>query len=214
MPTYIKAGFWVETKQKFDHWLNLDKLIQEYSSGIADAPIDGTIYGRQDGTWVVIGGGGGTLQTVLDAGALFSSASGKQLMSVFDADEGADLFTMNSTSEDSIFDSVIQLSPLEAFIKSRNNTSNADIRVKEGLVVIRQYDGALTTNIEIIPPIATTIINFPAKTVGTYTVAMLEDILSLGSLIPTYADNAAAVTGGLAVNKIYKTATGEIRVRV
>ncbi len=32
--------------------------------------------------------------------------------------------------------------------------------------------------------------------------------------LPTYADNAAAITGGLAVNSIYKTATGEVRIVV
>lgn len=34
------------------------------------------------------------------------------------------------------------------------------------------------------------------------------------SALPTYADNAAAVAGGLAVGDLYKTATGELRVRV
>lgn len=32
--------------------------------------------------------------------------------------------------------------------------------------------------------------------------------------LPTYASNAAAVSGGLAVNALYKTATGEVRIRV
>ncbi|XAI96526.1 hypothetical protein [Microcystis phage Mae-JY35] len=32
--------------------------------------------------------------------------------------------------------------------------------------------------------------------------------------VPTYADNAAAVAGGLALNDIYKTATGDLRIRV
>jgi hypothetical protein len=32
--------------------------------------------------------------------------------------------------------------------------------------------------------------------------------------LPTYADNAAAVTGGLVAGRVYKTATGELRIRV
>ena len=52
------------------------------------------------------------------------------------------------------------------------------------------------------------------KQTGEYTVSTLEDILSLGSLIPTYATNAAAITGGLVVDNIYKTATGELRIVV
>lgn len=34
------------------------------------------------------------------------------------------------------------------------------------------------------------------------------------AVMPTYADNAAAVTGGLAVNTFYKTATGDLRIVV
>jgi len=30
--------------------------------------------------------------------------------------------------------------------------------------------------------------------------------------LPTYANNAAAVAGGLSVNDVYKTATGELRI--
>lgn len=45
------------------------------------------------------------------------------------------------------------------------------------------------------------------------TLVTLPAAVSAPSL-PTYADNAAAVTGGLAVGKIYKTATGEVRVVV
>lgn len=32
--------------------------------------------------------------------------------------------------------------------------------------------------------------------------------------LPIYADNASAVSGGLAVNDVYKTATGELRIVV
>ena len=37
---------------------------------------------------------------------------------------------------------------------------------------------------------------------------------SLGSSLSTYADNTAAVAGGLSVGDFYKTATGEVRVVV
>jgi hypothetical protein len=33
-------------------------------------------------------------------------------------------------------------------------------------------------------------------------------------VLPTYANNSAAISGGLAVNSIYKTATGEVRIVV
>ena len=45
---------------------------------------------------------------------------------------------------------------------------------------------------------------------GTMTV-MLEDYIAA---VPTYADNAAATIGGLAVGKMYKTSAGELRIVV
>ena len=51
----------------------------------------------------------------------------------------------------------------------------------------------------------------PVKTNGTYTIATLSDIAKMPGL-PIYATNAAAITGGLAVNSVYKTATGELRI--
>lgn len=46
-----------------------------------------------------------------------------------------------------------------------------------------------------------------ATTTGQF--VTLEDCI-----IPTYANNSAAISGGLAVNSIYKTATGEVRIVV
>ena len=34
------------------------------------------------------------------------------------------------------------------------------------------------------------------------------------AILPTYADNASAIAGGLIVNDIYKTAAGELRIVV
>lgn len=44
-----------------------------------------------------------------------------------------------------------------------------------------------------------------------YTIATLDDIQAP---LPTYADNAAAIIGGLEADNWYKTATGELRVVV
>jgi hypothetical protein len=42
---------------------------------------------------------------------------------------------------------------------------------------------------------------------------MLGNTLNLTSL-SIYANNAAAIAGGLALNDVYKTATGELRIVV
>ena len=43
----------------------------------------------------------------------------------------------------------------------------------------------------------------------------VADILALlGSTFQTFANNSAAISGGLAVGTLYKTATGEVRIVV
>lgn len=42
------------------HWGNLTNVPTLSGGGIEEAPIDGNTYGRQDGEWVTISGGGGT----------------------------------------------------------------------------------------------------------------------------------------------------------
>ena len=49
---------------------------------------------------------------------------------------------------------------------------------------------------------------------STRTVSGNNVLKSLFSGAPTYSNNANAVTGGLAVGQIYKTANGEIRIVV
>jgi hypothetical protein len=44
-------------------------------------------------------------------------------------------------------------------------------------------------------------------------ISSASSVISLTG-IPTYADNATAVAAGLAAGRIYKTATGEIRIVV
>ena len=53
------------------------------------------------------------------------------------------------------------------------------------------------------------LIEFSRKTIaGTdYMVPELENL-------PTFADNSAATSGGLSVNDVYKTSTGELRIVV
>lgn len=41
-----------------------------------------------------------------------------------------------------------------------------------------------------------------------------EFVTTVGVTLPTYANNVAAVSGGLAVNSIYQTSTGEVRIVV
>lgn len=43
----------------------------------------------------------------------------------------------------------------------------------------------------------------------------ISDVLALlGSNFETYENNAAAITGGLSIGRLYKTSTGEVRIVV
>ncbi len=82
--------------------------------------------------------------------------------------------------------------------------SNGDVTItdaratKQGIEYAADYSASLKVN-------ARSLID-----AGTMSV-MLEDYIAAS---PTYADNAAALVGGLAVGKMYKTATGELRIVV
>jgi hypothetical protein len=56
--------------------------------------------------------------------------------------------------------------------------------------------------------------NFLVSDVITLATTTGQFVTKVGVTLPTYADNAAAVSGGLAVNSIYKTSTGEVRIVV
>ena len=57
-------------------------------------------------------------------------------------------------------------------------------------------------------------LNFPAKPTGTYTLATLDDILNINLDSRVYENNAAAISGGLTTNDVYRTSTGELRIVV
>lgn len=43
---------------------------------------------------------------------------------------------------------------------------------------------------------------------------VIIDIATIGNLLQVFADNAAAIAGGLPINHLYKTPTGDLKVRV
>ena len=57
-------------------------------------------------------------------------------------------------------------------------------------------------------------LNFPDKPIGVYTFATLDDIKKIDLSDRVYENNAAAISGGLTVNDVYRTSTGELRIVV
>lgn len=56
--------------------------------------------------------------------------------------------------------------------------------------------------------------NFLLSDIITLATTTGQFVTKVGVTLPTYANNAAAISGGLAVNSIYKTSTGEVRIVV
>ena len=57
-------------------------------------------------------------------------------------------------------------------------------------------------------------LNFPDKPTGVYTFATLDDIKKIDLSDRVYENNAAAISGGLTTNDVYRTSTGELRIVV
>lgn len=90
--------------------------------------------------------------------------------------------------------------------------SSATASVALGQIGTNSFITALTTGTE------ATNLNLQASDAsGTETVVLklvgLRGVLSVDTM-PTYANNAAAVSGGLLAGDIYKTSTGELRIRI
>ena len=101
------------------------------------------------------------------------------------------------------------------------NTENQAARISmyNGLLILNDIAGLHNTTVRFEEPVdynigAVTTLNFPSKPTGTYTLATLDDILHINLDSRVYADNAAAITGGLVAKDLYRTATGELRIVV
>ena len=57
-------------------------------------------------------------------------------------------------------------------------------------------------------------LNFPDKPTGVYTFATLDDIKKIDLSDRVYENNAAAISGELTTNDVYRTSTGELRIVV
>ena len=97
---------------------------------------------------------------------------------------------------------------------SGNNTTGA-LSIDSGEVTLKQNvtnDPTKRIEVGFEDPIGSAYLNFPAKPTGTYTLATLDDILNINLDSRVYATNAAAISGGLTTNDVYRTSTGELRI--
>jgi len=90
------------------------------------------------------------------------------------------------------------------------NQMNCDTLFAAGTITCQQVDASGRIDAQRVVVVQ----NVEAPTVNATIIAPISaGVISIVNL-PTYADNASAVGAGLAVDRVYKTATGEIRIVV
>lgn len=177
---------------------NIKNFKSELSSSLSETEI---ILDENDLELISSGGGGGsspTLQSVLNVGnnsvdrpvGMFASGSGFANHTTF----GYDGVVIYSDDIGNGSSGVI------AYTKNNISSGTNNSQKRNTLNITRQTVGNAQYS-------------FPEKITGNYILATIEDIYKIPNL-PIFADNSAAITGGLAVNSVYKTATGELRIVV
>jgi hypothetical protein len=196
--------------------------IKNFKSNLNSSLAETLIIIDENDLELISGGSGGSqdLQSVLASGSTaLNIDEGNLSLVVLLGDDPANRYSKLLSSNSEYFSDIV-VNPTGIDIDSNAKNSSQDFAsitmINGSNLALTQ--GKLATNdfTRVTLPIETTgIVNikFPTKPAGTYTIATLDDIASMPNL-QTYATNAAAITGGLTVDKVYKTATGELRIVV
>ena len=133
------------------------------------------------------GGGGGDLQSILNNG---NQSTNQEILLI-----GTQIVGINGDrSKSLVFDA------------------------QDGAIIFNNLDGGNTIGQVILRANNVTNsfydLNFPNKPTGAYTLATLDDIKKIDLTDRVYEDNAAAISGGLTIDDVYKTSTGDLRIVV
>ena len=162
------------------------------------------------------GGGSQDLQSVLDNGATAEYDGGLTYASIM---EGV---TNNRRIEFYIEESMggagFQVKRNNSFfgVSDTSNENASDINLKEDLFRMTRIDAGKKIIVEFPTNLVgnSTLIKYPNKPNGTYTLATLDDIKKIDLTGRVYENNVASISGGLTVNDVYRTSTGELRIVV
>ena len=161
------------------------------------------------------GGGTQDLQSVLDNGktATFENST-IEILSGTPNDRFFDIIIKNF--DETVFSRFI-VSNYGIAIGSGDSNVNAYTKIENGKLSFAQNDIINSGTIAVIFPEQinkSCVLTFPAKPTGTYTLATLDDIKKIDLTGRVYENNAAAISGGLTTNDVYRTSTGELRIVV
>ena len=161
------------------------------------------------------GGGSQDLQSVINNGnyaGVSEEFSYIQLLGGNIQDRNVEV---SITNADFSAGSDLNMSNNRAILSNSGNNTTGALSIDSGEVTLKQnVTNDSTKRIEggFEDPIGSAYLNFPAKPTGTYTLATLDDILNINLDSRVYATNAAAISGGLTTNDVYRTSTGELRI--
>ena len=161
------------------------------------------------------GGGSQDLQSVINNGnyaGVSEEFSYIQLLGGNIQDRNVEV---SITNADFSAGSNLNMSNNHAILSNSGNNTTGALSIDSGEVILKQNvtnDSTKRIEVGFEDPIGSAYLKFPAKPIGTYTLATLDDILKINLDSRVYATNAAAISGGLTTNDVYRTSTGELRV--
>ena len=163
------------------------------------------------------GGGSQDLQSVINNGnyaGVSEEFSYIQLLGGNIQDRNVEV---SITNADFSAGSNLSMSNNHAILSNSGNNTTGALSIDSGEVTLKQNvtnDSTKKIEVGFEDPIGSAYLKFPAKPAGTYTLATLDDILNINLDSRVYATNAAAISGGLTTNDVYRTSTGELRIVV
>ena len=155
------------------------------------------------------GSGGGTqdLQSVLDEG----NTTDNEFYNLYDLDLGAGAATIKTGVINSI-GGFNKINGIE--LKTSDITNQVGFEIDEGGYIRSYASGARSNNHNLGFYLQFSKPNPSYPNIDIYTLATLDDIKKIDLTGRVYANNASAIIGGLTVNDVYRTSTGELRIVV
>ena len=163
------------------------------------------------------GGGSQDLQSVINNGnyaGVSEEFSYIQLLGGNIQDRNVEV---SITNADFSAGSDLRMNNNHAILSNSGNNTTGALSIDSGEVALKQNvtnDSTKRTEVGFEDPIGSAYLKFPAKPSGTYTLATLGDIKKIDLTGRVYENNAAAISGGLTANDVYRTSTGELRIVV
>ena len=151
------------------------------------------------------GGGSQDLQSVLDEG----NTTDNEFYNLYDLDLGAGVATIKTGVINSI-GGFNKINGIE--LQTLGITNQVGFEIDKGGYIRSYASGARSNNHNLGFYLQFSKPNPSYPNIDIYTLATLDDIKKIDLSDRIYANNAAAITGGLTTNDVYRTSTGELRI--